>query len=122
MGLWDKTVGKVADVLGKGVDKIPSDNDRMQQANEVLLNTKEVDLEQIKLQHLPRNNFNIKNVRHWVELVCFLGFAYSFFLVPVTNDIFHTSLHGVGHETQDLLYAMLGLGGYRLAEKFKGKK
>ena len=122
MGLWDKTVGKVADVVGKGVEKIPSDNDRMQQANEVLANTKEVDLEQIKLQYVPRNNFNVKNVRHWIELVCFLGFSYSYFLAPVINDIFNTSLQGAGRETQELLYAMLGLGGYRLAEKFKGGK
>lgn len=115
MDLWDKTVGKIA-------DKIPSNNDKMQQANEVLLNTKDVDLEQIKLQYAPQNNFNKKNVRHWIELICALGFAYTYFLTPVINDIFSTSLHGAGRETQELLYAMLGLGGYRLAEKFKGGK
>lgn len=108
-------------VVGKGVDKIPSDNDRMKQANEVLLNTKEVDLEQIKLQYSPQNNFNVRNIRHWIELVCALGFAYTYFIAPLINDIFNTSLQGAGRETQELLYAMLGLGGYRLAEKFKGK-
>ena len=115
MGLWNKTIGKV-------VDKIPSNNDNMQQANEVLINTKEVDLEQIKLQCTPLNNFNVKNVRHWIERTCALGFAYTYLIIPIVNDVLGTNLIGAGNETKELLYAMLGLGGYRLAEKFKGGK
>lgn len=118
MGFF-KSVDKIADVIEKGVEKIPSDNDRMDKANEVLANTKDVDLEQTKLEYVPRNNFNPKNVRHWVEIICMLGFAYTYLIVPIINDIYGSTLHGAGVETQELLYAMLGLGGYRLAEKFK---
>ncbi len=108
-----KIVDKIFGVAEKGIDKITSDKERLEQTNEVLNNTKEVDLKQLE----ARNNINYRNARFWLEIICVTGFAYSYLLAPMLNDAFGLSLKGAGDATKELLYALMGLGGYRIAEK-----
>ncbi|UQY80119.1 putative phage protein [Candidatus Hepatincola sp. Av] len=97
----------------KVIDKYTSEKEELEQANEIIKNTKELDLS----QHQARNNLNLKNPRFWLEIICITGFAYSYLIAPVASDLWHINLHGAGKETEELLYALMGLGGYRLAEK-----
>ncbi len=99
--------------VDKGLDKIVSDKDRAEVAENLLQATKEVDLSTIG----ARNNINIKNPRFWLEIICVLAFGYNCFLVPILNDFYALSLKGSATGTTELLYALFGLGGYRLAEK-----
>lgn len=113
MGIIDKILKPIAGVAEKGIDKITSDKERLEQTNEILKNTKEVDLKQLE----ARNNINYRNARFWLEIICVIGFSYSYLIAPMLNDAFGLSLKGAGEATKELLYALLGLGGYRLAEK-----
>ena len=113
MGIIDKIVKPFTAVAEKGIDKITSDKERLEQTNELLKNTSGIDLKQLE----ARNNINIKNARFWLEIICVIGFAYSYLLAPMLNDVFSLSLKGAGDATKELLYALMGLGGYRLAEK-----
>ena len=108
----------VSNIAGKVVDKIPTEKDRLEQLNKILENIKDLDLHHLQ----ARNNINIKNPRSWLEIAVVLGFIYSILVVPIINDIFKLTLLGLGSEVKELLYAMLGLGGYRLAEKITNKK
>lgn len=102
----------------KAIDKITSEKEKLEQANELTKNTKEVDLQQLEtINSLNLQKSRFTNPRHWLEVICVIGFAYTFLIAPMVNDIFHINLHGAGKETAELLYALLGLGGYRLAGK-----
>lgn len=109
MGIFNE-IGKTARL---GIDKITSDKERLEGANNLITATKEVDMMNISVA----GNFNIKNTRSWLELICVTAFGYSNLLVPIANDLLAAHLHGVGDGVDSLLYAMFGLGGYRLANK-----
>lgn len=116
MGLFEpiiKTANKI-------IDKIPSSNDRAKLANQVLEGSKEEDIN----QENKSSKANAKSLLWWLELACVIGFSYTYLLVPICNDVLHTSLKGIGNEAKldNMLYAVLGLGGIRIANTIIGKR
>ncbi|MGV3278287.1 hypothetical protein ACFX5K_01405 [Rickettsiales bacterium LUAb2] len=92
---------------------ITSKKDLLDKSNKLLLTTKEIDDQNTK------NSIHINFIRVMIEIVCLLGFTYSYLIVPIFNDIFSLHLQGLNNQNvlDSLLYALLGLGGYRLVEK-----
>ena len=107
----------IKNIIKPITNKITTDKDRLEEANKILETTNNLDLEHLK----ARNNFNIKNPRSWVEIVCVIGFTYTALVVPILNDLMGLNIKGANEILTELLYALLGLGGYRLAEKVVSK-
>lgn len=116
MGLFDS----ITNVADKAIDKIPSENDRNNAANQALLNSQAVDIAQANKKVTKRD------AQFWLEIVCSICFTYTYLLAPILDDIFHLNLKGIQNEAMldNLLYGMLGLGGMRVATTIltRGKK
>ncbi|MFL1781478.1 hypothetical protein ABSA28_01203 [Candidatus Hepatincolaceae symbiont of Richtersius coronifer] len=109
-------IGQLLKLGSKVADKFALDNDRINGTIKILDTTKDLDMEHAK-NTIARNNFNYKNPRSWLEGGIVAGFLLSAVVFPIINSVLGTSFKGMGGEINDLMYTMLGLGGYRLAEK-----
>ena len=135
--------GLVADLGGKVIDTVagffPNPEEKAKAAEALALAQargqfqEEQDrfslmLEQIKADaaEAASTNWFVAGWRPWVGWVCGMGLAYQFLFLPMGNGIaalfgYATILRGLDTSTlQTCLFAMLGMGGLRTAEKVKG--
>lgn len=116
MSIWDPIVN----IANKVVGKIPSQNDRNEAAEKILEETGEQDINQANIS----SKANIKNPLFWLEIICVIGFAYTYVVAPIINDIIHLSFKGIADigALDNMLYAVFGLGGMRIANTVIAKK
>lgn len=130
------------DIGGKLIDRLwpdPSERDKaklelmqMQQTGELAALTAETDLAKAQLEvnaeEAKNANIFVSGWRPAVGWTCAAAFAYHYVLQPLMAFILSAAGHPVdlpdfNMETMiTVLIGMLGLGGLRTAEKFKGGK
>lgn len=136
MGIWDAlglTAGKaLADPItaaGNALDKLfTSDDERLAWLNKYQEIQKELALAQTQTNNIEASNTNlfVSGWRPAVGWICCAALAWSFILHPMI--IFILNLYGIKtmHVENDIadltpiLYGLLGIGGLRTLEKFKG--
>jgi hypothetical protein len=135
MGLDITGLGSIFDLGGKIIDKLFPDKDAADKAKLELLKLqqagefKQLEMEQaerlqqvaVNLEEAKSPNVLVSGWRPGVGWVCVLGLCYSVFIQPILISC------GVGRAPIldvsviiELLFALLGIGGYRTMEKLKG--
>ena len=134
-------IGSVFDFLGKAADKIWPNADeankakfamfQAQQAGELAGLAQEFELMKSQIEanavQAASPNVFVSGPRPFIMWVCGIALAYVALIEPIARFVATVAFHYAGSFptidttlTTQLLFALLGLGGMRTAEKFKG--
>ena len=121
----DKFFKPISDLIGKA---IPDKNKRMEL--EASIKAQMIDLQkaqtEINLEHAKHPSIFVSGSRPAILWICALGLAWQFFLAPLMNwavVISGSTIQPPVINTEGLMtltLSLLGLGGLRTAEKWKG--
>jgi len=119
-------VGEVADLVGNVINKIwpdKSDQEKQQLAAAMMVVQGQIDTNKVEAAN---PSIFISGWRPAVGWVCGLAFAWNWIGLPIAHMVLELTGHSIAIAPADMsemlpvLMGMLGLGGLRTAEKFKG--
>lgn len=122
-------IGPAISIIGTILDKFVGDKDLKAKLNaEIQARLIELDLAQAQtnLEQAKHPSIFVAGARPAIMWVCCLAFVWQFIIAPVAAwwlALYQPDLVLPALETESLMtlmFAMLGLGGMRTAEKFKG--
>jgi len=123
--LFSSSTVQPIEAVGNALDKLFTSDDERAQAEAVMAKLRmhpaelQVELNKIEAQH--RSIF-VSGWRPFIGWVCGLGLAFSFIINPIIQWASGSPGPDLPAEIMtELVFAMLGLGALRTAEKFGGK-
>lgn len=119
--VWAALFGKVADVIGKAVPDASKAQELTNSVVDILAN--EASAQAVLT---GQDNVSASPFKAWwrpcLAWICVIGFALQYLVFPLLSLAGHPIVSPLDTATlNSMLYALLGLGGMRMAERIAGK-